>query len=80
MTSKNASKTGSTTGIVVKPQKGTTLKVKTASNVSGKPLCVLSHQSGNFLTTPRISFPIHKLQIMQKNAHNIYSSRNGFSI
>ena len=33
MTSKNASKTGSTTRIVVKPQKGTTLKVKPAPNV-----------------------------------------------
>ena len=33
MTSKNASKTGSAAGIVVKPQKGTTLKVMLAPNV-----------------------------------------------
>ena len=33
MTSKNASKTGSAAGIVVKPQKGTTLKVMPAPNV-----------------------------------------------
>jgi len=33
MTSRNASKTGSAAGIVVKPQKGTTLKVMTAPNV-----------------------------------------------
>ena len=33
MTSKNASKIGSATGIVVKPQKGTTLKVTPAPNV-----------------------------------------------
>jgi len=33
MTSRNASKTGSTAGIVVKPQKGTTLKVMPAPNV-----------------------------------------------
>jgi len=33
MTSKNASKTGSATGIVVKPQKGATLKVMPAPNV-----------------------------------------------
>ena len=33
MTSKNASKTGSATGIIVKPQKGTTLKVMPAPNV-----------------------------------------------
>ena len=31
--SKNASKTGSAAGIVVKPQKGTTLKVMPAPNV-----------------------------------------------
>jgi len=33
MTSRNASKTGSAAGIVVKPQKGTTLKVMSAPNV-----------------------------------------------
>ena len=33
MTSRNASETGSATGIVVKPQKGTTLKVMLAPNV-----------------------------------------------
>ena len=33
MTSKNASETGSAAGIVVKPQKGTTLKVITAPNI-----------------------------------------------
>ena len=54
MTSKNASKTGSAAGIVVKPQKRTTLKVMPAPNVEGKPFCVLSHQSGNLLTTPRV--------------------------
>ena len=54
MTSRNASKTGSTTGIIVKSQKGTTLKVMLAPNVQGKPYCVLSYQSGNLLTTPRI--------------------------
>jgi len=54
MTSRNASKTGSIAGIVVKPQKGTTLKVMPAPNVQGKPFCVSSHQSGNLLTTPRI--------------------------
>ena len=54
MTSKNASKTGSAAGNVVKPQEGTTLKVMPAPNVLGKPFCVLSHQSGNVLTTPRI--------------------------
>jgi len=32
MTSRNASKTGSAAGIVVKPQKGTTLKVTPAPN------------------------------------------------
>jgi len=53
MTSKNASKTGSAAGIVVKHQKGTTLKVMPAPNVYGKPFCVLSHQTGNLLTTPR---------------------------
>ena len=55
MTSKNDSKTGSAAEIVVKPQKGTTLKVMPAPNVLGKPFCVLSHQSGNLLTTPRTS-------------------------
>jgi len=55
MTSRNASKTGSAAGIVVRPKKGTTLKVMPAPNVQGKPFCVLSHQSGNLLTTPRIS-------------------------
>ena len=50
MTSKNASKTGSAAGIVVKPQKGTNLNVIPAPNV--KPFCVLIHQSGNLLTTP----------------------------
>jgi len=54
MTSKNASKIGSAAGIVVKPQKGTTLKVMPAPNVYGKSFCISSHQSGNFLTTPRI--------------------------
>ena len=54
MTSKNISKTGSAAGIVVKPQKGTTLKVMPAPSVNGKLFCVLSHQSGNLLTTPRI--------------------------
>ena len=53
MTSKNASKTGSAVGIVVKPQKGATLKVMPAPNAYGKPYCVLSNQSGNLLTTPR---------------------------
>ena len=33
MTSKNISKTGSAVGIVVKPQKGTTLKVMPAPNI-----------------------------------------------
>jgi len=33
MTSKNASKTGSAAGTVVKPQKGTTLKVMPAPNI-----------------------------------------------
>ena len=33
MTSRNASKSGSTAGIIVKPQKGATLKVMPASNV-----------------------------------------------
>ena len=33
MTSKNASKTGSAAGIVVKPQKGTTLEEMPAPNV-----------------------------------------------
>ena len=33
MTSRNASKTGSAAGIVVKPQKGTTLKVMPAPNL-----------------------------------------------
>ena len=54
MTSKNDSKTGSAAEIVVKPQKGTTLKVMPAPNVLGKPFRVLSHQYGNLLTTPRI--------------------------
>jgi len=53
ITSRNASKTGSDAGIVVKPQNGTTLKVMPGPNVQGKPFCVLSHQSGNLLTTPR---------------------------
>ena len=53
MTSRNVSKTGSAAGIVFKPQKGTALKVMPAPNVEGKPFCVLSHQSGNLLTTPR---------------------------
>ena len=55
MTSKNASKTGSAAGIVVKPQKGATLKVMPASNVKGKTFCVLSHQSGNLLLIPHIT-------------------------
>ena len=54
MTSRNASKTGSAAGIFVKPQKGATLKVMLVPNAQGKPFCVLSHQSGNLLTTPRI--------------------------
>jgi len=33
MTSRNASKTGSAAGIIVKPQKGITLKVMPAPNV-----------------------------------------------
>ena len=53
-TSKNASKTGSAAEIVVKPQKGTTLKVISVPNVQGKPFCVLNHQSGNLFTSPRI--------------------------
>ena len=53
MTPKNASKTGSAAGIVVKSQKGTTLKVMPAPKVWGKPFCVLSHQSENLLTNPR---------------------------
>jgi len=59
MISRNASKTGSAAGIVVKPQKGTTLKVMPAPNVEVKPFCVLSHQSGNLLTNPRICLQIY---------------------
>jgi hypothetical protein len=33
-------------------RRGTTLKVMSAPNVYGKPFYVLSHQSGNLLTTP----------------------------
>ena len=59
MTSMNASKTGSAAGIVVKPQKGTTLKVMPAPNVC-KPFCVLSHQSGNLLTTLLCMLPLRQ--------------------
>jgi len=63
MTSRNVSKTGSAAGIIVKPQKGTTLKVMLAPNVEGKLFCVLSHQSGNLLTTPRTSDRLRKLNV-----------------
>ena len=55
MTSRNVSKTGSAAGIVVKPQKETTLKVMPVPIVQGKLFCVLNHQSRNLLTTPRIN-------------------------
>ena len=73
MTSRNASKTGSAAGILVKHQKGTTLKVMPAPNVQGKPFYVLSHQSGNLLTTPRIVTGIemcdHLNQKQDKTCH-----------
>ena len=69
-------KTGSAAGIVVKPQKGTTLKVMLASNVYGKPFCVLSHQSGNLLTTPRMCHMKTVLEYYDISTHSVTNTDN----